>query len=851
MISKATIVFLLVALFPVSAYSRILMVAQDGTEEFVDIRKALQTAESGDEIMIKEGQYKGGLTIRQSNISIVGRGAEFTKIKAVNEPVVSIENAAGIILEGLAVETRSYTGHSTVYAENAGLEIRNCLVSSEGKAYGIYCLSRTEAKIINNTIVFHRKGGINFDGSCSMVIKKNILAFNRYAVVNIDDTFAKPVIEENILWKNQRNYQRCDSGTGNRETDPQFLSSSTGDYRLKATSPALSGKAQVIGSSQDMSVVEKPELALVVEKVEDDDYSGRPLERKEIKLRVMLSNSERGYGRNLELKISNNLPGFPPFKKNIKEIKPVSSQIIEYKFPVPEETPDSIVFKVSLQSIYNYQVEPVIIQYEFKPELNFRVELLESQNNYEEVFGGGKIGFNIILANSQKCAGRDIEIKLASDLPETDIYRKTIDKIGRGTTKILQYYYKIPMDVRDSDMEITVSAQSKHDYQLEPVLLNFKLKSILAELKIETEPEGVEILINGRHRETSPAVIDDVLPGRSELILRKENYDDERRILDLQKREERFIEVALRKSRGDLKVVSRPSGAFIKINGRVRGKTPVTISSLTVGNYRISALNYTPESAHIFRGEVMIKKGENNFSVDSFKKYPVPSGMAVVSGGEFLMGSKQGERDERPEHKVYVDPFYMDIHEVSVKEFKQYLKTTGHSLDQYITENRFQEDSLPMTGVSWNDAQKYARWAGKRLPREAEWELAAKGNSSRKWPWGNDFSLKYANTVGETDGYPKLAPVTAFPPGKSVYGILNMAGNVWEWCSDGYNSSYYADSPYMNPPGPEPAGDYRVLRGGSWSYGRFDARCSNRFRLKPNLRRNYVGLRLVFVPGER
>jgi len=226
--------------------------------------------------------------------------------------------------------------------------------------------------------------------------------------------------------------------------------------------------------------------------------------------------------------------------------------------------------------------------------------------------------------------------------------------------------------------------------------------------------------------------------------------------------------------------------------------------------------------------------------------------LVYVPAGEFTMGSNDGEDDEKPEHQVYLDAFWIDQTEVTNTMYAKCVEVNQCNLpsskrsvkhSSYFGNPEFGE--YPVIYVSWADALAYCLWAGRTLPTEAQWEKAARGTDGRTYPWGNilpkDTLLNYNNIFGDT------TRVGLFPDGGSIYGALDMAGNVWEWVGDWYDETYYRISPASNPEGPD-SGQFRVLRGGSYYYGDYGIRSSARNPVSPVDANSNIGFRCALSP---
>ena len=276
--------------------------------------------------------------------------------------------------------------------------------------------------------------------------------------------------------------------------------------------------------------------------------------------------------------------------------------------------------------------------------------------------------------------------------------------------------------------------------------------------------------------------------------------------------------------------------------------------------------------------DIQIIKPEPIIEVESLKEKPdkdddyiVPDNMILVKGGTLKMGDSHwdgiGDNDEKPKHRVLINDFFISKYEVTHKEYIRFLNSKEVNSDgSYIAEELIDMDdedcaisyknnsfyfkgskfanseNTPVVEVTWFGAEAYCEWADGRLPTEAEWEYAARGGNKSK-----GFKYSGSNNINKVAWFYKNFGCKTHKVGTkkpNELGVYDMSGNVWEWCSDWYDSNYYSKSPKNSPQGPT-SGKYRVLRGGSWGNGSVSCRVADRDRNNPDSSDYRYGFRLA------
>jgi formylglycine-generating enzyme required for sulfatase activity len=371
--------------------------------------------------------------------------------------------------------------------------------------------------------------------------------------------------------------------------------------------------------------------------------------------------------------------------------------------------------------------------------------------------------------------------------------------------------------------------------------LSLKLDRLKGKLTVFSEPREAKVFLDGREVGSAPLSLD-ADAGPHTLRLTKEGYKIHEESLTLPANKETRTRITLRSTRGTLEVQTRPTGATVEIAGAHHGQTPLTLSAeegsytirLSLARHRAETRRVEIAAERLTRLQVDLVQGPGPGDIERRGKDNAE--MVFIPAGTFTMGDTHGDGyvDEKPTHQVTVNDFRLDRTEVTNAQFARFVQVGGYRPQGEWQQYASGKDQHPVVMVTWHDALAYCRWADKRLPTEAEWEYAARGSDSRKYPWGNAFEDSRGRFSGGS------APVGSYPSGSSPFGILDLAGNVWEW-----TSTLYKPYPYLTTDGREDpsASGFRVRRGGSWGFEPRMLRSVLRLRGDPTNRYNYLGFR--------
>lgn len=379
---------------------------------------------------------------------------------------------------------------------------------------------------------------------------------------------------------------------------------------------------------------------------------------------------------------------------------------------------------------------------------------------------------------------------------------------------------------------VTEAVEQKFTIEMEP---------IVGDVSISSTPEA-EVFLDGELIGKTPILKKVLQVGSYSYEIKHPDYYPVKKDFLMEENFKLEFEHELRPMESQLTVTSRPSSANIWLNNIAQAqRTPASIV-LRPGRYLVSV-----HSDGFVQADSMVVLEANapqtvHLEMSAGK---VPQGMVLIPAGPFTMGTNEQAPDERPAREVYVPAFYIDRFEVTNQAYKKVV--SSHTFPKG-------QDNFPALGISWTEALRYCEAIGKRLPTEAEWEKAARGGADGyNYPWhdSNQFFHTRANVIQnpifDTGEYPHTSPVAYFPP--NDYGLYDMAGNVWEWCWDWYNQTWYSNPAASadDTRGPD-SGDYRVLRGGSWNDDFTHARCAKRGFDGASASFNAYGFRCVKGP---
>ena len=377
---------------------------------------------------------------------------------------------------------------------------------------------------------------------------------------------------------------------------------------------------------------------------------------------------------------------------------------------------------------------------------------------------------------------------------------------------------------------------------------NFNLVKNSGSLILNVSPTGAKVLID-REDFTGRTNIE-LFPGKHKIEVAAKGYNSFEEVINIEIGKTTNKNINLKVKTGRLQFSVQPLEAEVKL---YRNSTLVEqwkglkiVGDLIEGKYKIetSCPGYENKTKEInitenktTTEEIILEKRAAQSAGETGGN--AGENMVFVKGGWFEMGSNNGHSDEKPVHRVWVDDYYIGKYEVTFAEYDKFCEATGRSKPD---DEGWGRGNRPVINVSWYDAKAYCKWAGGRLPTEAEWEYAARGGAKSR-----GYTCSGSNDIGSVAWYDGNSGIKTHPVGSksaNELGIYDMSGNVWEWCSDWYEKNYYSNSPERNPQGPS-SGSNRSLRGGSCYFNTYHCRSAFRVGDNPNNSSRNYGFRVV------
>ncbi len=467
-----------------------------------------------------------------------------------------------------------------------------------------------------------------------------------------------------------------------------------------------------------------------------------------------------------------------------------------------------------------------------------------------------KSGYGEVIENIEVSPGNILFERTLAPIDPVGIVIKTaptgarilINNFEEGISDLPLFKYPGRYNLRitkpgyvDIDEELKITETGKKEFL-------YSLVENAGTLELSVTPADANILLNKKDYTGQKNI--KLAPGPYKVELGKTGYRDLSETITITQGKTLTKIYSLEAVTGVLQFTIKPVEAQVKLqrNGSTveEWKGMKFLRNLVIGEYQLEA-NAPGYEKH--SGTIKITEGKTTIeNIELIKETAQSAGgtggnagenMVFVKGGWYEMGSNNGDGDEKPVHRVWVDDFYMGKYEVTFAEYDKFCEATGRTKP---SDQGWGRGNRPVINVSWNDAKAYCEWAGGRLPTEAEWEYAAKGGEKSR-----GYTYSGSNDIGTVAWYNGNSGSKTHPAGSkspNELGIYDMSGNVWEWCNDWYGSDYYGKSPERKPKGPT-SGDGRSIRGGSWCNVKVVCRPSFRYKFNPDNSYVNCGFRLV------